>query len=101
MRMIACLSFLLATAATQAAPQAPARTIVGDPAALARLRGNTGITLQWISWDHRGRVRVSEAAGLVHLSGSQQARGGAGRLELDGDVVEIGAGSFTFRGHIA
>ena len=29
------------------------------------------------------------------------ARTGAGRLELDGDVVSIGAGSFTFRGHIA
>ena len=101
MRMIACLAFLLATAAVQAAPEAPRRTIVSDPAALARLRRNAGITLQWISWDYRGRVRVSEAAGLVHLSGSQHARGGAGRLELDGDVVEIGAGSFTFRGHIA
>ena len=101
MRVIACLVLLLATAAAQAAPDAPARTIVGDAAALARLRHNAGITLQWISWDFRGRVRVSEAAGLVHLSGSQHARAGAGRLELDGDVVEIGAGSFTFRGHIA
>lgn len=101
MRAIACLVLLLATAGAQAAPDAPARTIVGDPAALARLRHNAGITLQWISWDYRGRVRVSEAAGLVHLSGSQAARSGAGRLELDGDVVEIGAGSFTFRGHIA
>ena len=91
MRMIACLALLLATAAAQAAPEAPRRTIVSDPAALARLRRNAGITLQWISWDYRGRVRVSEAAGLVHLSGSQHARGGAGRLELDGDVVEIGA----------
>jgi hypothetical protein len=100
MRVIACLVLLLATAATQAAPEAARRTIVSDPGALARLRRNAGITLQWISWDYRGRVRVSEAAGLVHLSGSQTARSGAGRLELDGDVVEIGGGSFTFRGHI-
>jgi hypothetical protein len=100
MRLIACLAFLLATATAQATPEAPRRTIVGDQAALARLRSNAGITLQWISWDHRGRLRVSEAAGLVHLSGSQTARSGTGRLELDGDVVEIGAGSFTFRGHI-
>jgi hypothetical protein len=99
MRVIACLVLLLATAATQAASDAP-RTIVDDPAALARLRGNGGITLQWISWDYRGRVRVSEAAGRVHLSGAQRARSGTGRLDLDGDVVEIGASSFTFRGHI-
>ena len=101
MRAIACLVLLLATAATEAAPEIPARTTVSDPAALARLRRNAGITLQWISWDYRGRVRVSEAAGLVHLHGAQAARRGNGRLELDGDVVSIGAASFTFRGHIA
>jgi hypothetical protein len=100
MRAITCLLLLLATA-TQAAPEAPSRTIVGDPAALARLRNNAGISLQWISWDYRGRVRVSETGGRVHLSGAQSARSGAGRLELDGDVVEIGASSFTFRGRIA
>ena len=100
MRLISCLAPLLAAAAAQAAPE-PARTIVTDPAALARLRRNGGITLQWISWDRRGQVQVSEAGGRVHLSGSQRARGGAGRLELDGDVVEIGTAGFTFRGHIA
>jgi hypothetical protein len=101
MRAIACLALLLASAASRAAPEASPRTVVSDPAALARLRHNGGITLQWISWDHRGRVRVSEAGGRVHLSGAQRARAGAGRLELDGDVVEIGSASFTFRGRIA
>jgi len=98
MRAIACLALLLATAA---APEPPMRTTVNDPAALTRLRRNTGVTLQWISWDYRGRVRVSETAGRVHLSGLQRARRGAGRLDLDGDVVEIGPASFTFRGRIA
>ena len=101
MRVLACLALLLATAATQPTPEASPRTIVTDPAALARLGRNAGITLQWISWDYRGRVRVSEARGRVHLSGAQRARGGAGRLDLDGDVVEIGRTSFTFRGRIA
>jgi len=100
MRRIAPLLLLLATAAG-AAPDPSPPTIVNDPAALARLRRNAGITLQWISWDHRGRVRVSEAAGRIHLSGAQNARGGAGRLRLDGDMVEIGSTSFTFRGRIA
>lgn len=89
------LSLLAATPAATAE-----RTIVTDPAALARLQRNSGLTLQWISWDHRGRVQVSRSGGIVHLSGSQAARGGPGRLTLEGDVVEIGATSFTFRGRI-
>jgi hypothetical protein len=97
MRIVACLALLL----IPLVPAAAQRTIVGDPAALARLRRNGGISLQWISWDYRGRVRVSENAGRVHLSGSQTARGGPGRLTLDGDVVEIGPRGFTFRGRIA
>lgn len=97
MKPIACLALLLATAA--AAP--PERTIVAAPGALAMLRHNGGLSLQWISWDYRGSVRVSERDGLVHLAGSQAARDGPGRLELDGDVTEIGARSFTFRGRIA
>ena len=48
--------------------------MVAAPGALAMLRHNGGLTLQWISWDYRGRVRVSETDGLVHLSGSQAAR---------------------------
>ena len=92
------LALLLVAAA---APEAGSPTIIADPAALARLRNNQGITLQWIDWDHRGRLRVSDLAERVHLSGGQQARRGAGRLTLDGDVVEIGPRSFTFRGRIA
>jgi len=97
MKPFACLVLLFALAAS--AP--PERTIVRAPGALAMLRHNGGLTLQWISWDYRGRLRVSEAGGRVRLSGSQTARDGAGRLELDGEVIEIGARSFTFRGRIA
>jgi hypothetical protein len=71
-----------------------------DPAALARLRRNGGITLQWISWDYRGRLAVSDRAGRVHLSGGQRERGGAGRLELDGDLLWISADRFGFQGRI-
>lgn len=94
----------LLTAPLSAAPAQPAeRTIVDDPAALQRLRRNSGITLQWISFETpaRGRVTVSERGGLVRLRGTQVERNGAGRLELDGDVLRIGASSFTFRGRIA
>ena len=94
MKPFACLALLLAAAA-------PAeRTIVSAPGALAMLRHNSGLSLQWISWDYRGPVRVSERDGLVHLAGSQAAREGAGRLEIEGDVTAIGERSFTFRGRI-
>ncbi len=98
MTSLALLLSLFASAATAPAVE---RTIVNDPAALARLRGNSGLTLQWISWDHRGRVAVTERGGLIHLAGSQAARGSRGRLEIDGDVLAIGRDSFTFRGRIA
>lgn len=97
MKMLACLALFLTMAAA-----APAeRTIVNDPAALARLRRNSGVTLQWISFETaaRGHVRVSERGGLVHLRGSQA--GGGGELTLDGDVLRIDARSFTFRGEIS
>lgn len=99
MRFAACLALLLISFA----PAEAQRTIVNDQAALARLRSNSGVTLQWISFESpaRGHIRVSDVAGRVHLSGTQVQRGGAGRLELDGDVVEISPRSFTFRGRIA
>jgi hypothetical protein len=87
--MIALLAALLAA-------DAPA-TIVASPDALTRLRHNSGITLQWISWDYRGRLQVSDRGDVVHLTGGQT---GAGRLELDGDVVSIGPDAFTFHGRI-
>ena len=100
-------SLALALAATGAAAQTPPpaageRTIVNDRAALARLRRNTGITLQWISFHQggRGHVTATERNGLVHLRGAQTQNDSAGRVDLDGDVLAIGARSFTFRGRI-
>ena len=107
MRIIALLASLAAAALTAPIGAAPAaqtsaeRTLVRDPAALARLRRNSGITLQWISFESpaRGHVYVTERGGLVHLRGSQSGNGG--RLELEGDVLSIDAASFTFRGRIS
>jgi hypothetical protein len=87
--------------AAQTAPAGhPAQTLVESETALARLEGNSGITTQWISWDYRGHVRVTNRDGLIHLSGEQYERGGPGRLTLDGDVLQIDSNSFAFRGRI-
>jgi hypothetical protein len=104
--LIASLALTLAVtgaAAQTPPPAAGERTIVNDRAALARLRRNSGITLQWISFGQpgRGHVTVTERNGLIHLRGSQTQNRGAGRVDLDGDVLSIGPRSFTFRGRIS
>jgi hypothetical protein len=101
-KMLASLALLLAAtgAAAQASP--PERTIVNDRAALQRLRRNSGITLQWISFETPGwgHVAATMRGGLLHLSGSQLERDGPGRLTLDGDVLSVDPRSFTFKGRI-
>jgi hypothetical protein len=103
--LLASLALVLAaTGAPAQPPAAPAeRTIVNDRTAFNRLRRNSGITLQWISFESpaRGHVVAQMNGGLLHLSGSQSARNGPGRVTLDGDVLRINPRSFTFRGRIA
>ena len=75
-------------------------TDIRDRTSLERLRGNTGLTLQWIGWEKRGALEVSQRGDVVHLKGSQVAPDGKGRLWLEGDVVKIDAIHFIFRGRI-
>ncbi|WP_339346112.1 hypothetical protein [uncultured Sphingomonas sp.] len=94
------IMLLLAAAATP--PDAAGRTEVIDRAALARLRGNEGVSLQWIDWDgtHRGLLHVRQPGALVHIDGEQRVAGQPGVLTIDGDVLRIAAREFTFRGRI-
>ncbi len=75
-------------------------TEVRDLAALEKLRGNAGLTLQWIDWNTRGILEVSQRGKVVHLSGRQTAANGKGKLKIEGDVLSIDADSFIFRGRI-
>jgi hypothetical protein len=103
--LLAGLALALAATgmAPAAAPAAPGeRTIVNDRTAMSRLLRNSGITLQWISFENpgRGHVVAQLNGGLLHLNGYQQARNGRGRVTIDGDVVRINPRSFFFRGRI-
>jgi hypothetical protein len=89
-----------AAVATQPALAPVDATEVLDRAALERLRGNSGLTLQWIGWDRRGTLEVTQRGNVVHLKGSQVAGDGKGRLEVEGDVVSIDASQFVLRGRI-
>lgn len=102
--LLASLALLLTATglAAQSPPGPGERTVVNDRTALNRLRRNSGITLQWISFDYaqRGHVVAQMNGGLLHLNGTHAARGGPGRLTLDGDVLRINPRSFVFRGRI-
>ena len=103
--IFASLALILAATGAAAQTSVPApgeRTIVNDRTALNRLRRNSGITLQWIGFEtaQRGHLVAQMNGGLLHLSGSQRARTGGGRVTLDGDVLRINPRSFTFRGRI-
>jgi len=75
-------------------------TEVRDQSALERLCGNTGLTLQWIGWDKRGSLEVSQRSPVVHIKGTQIAPNVNGRLEIEGDVLSIHSYSFILLGDI-
>ena len=75
-------------------------TLVLDREGLHRLEGADGMSLQWISWERRGRIVVTEPGGRVHLEGEQREARGPGRMTLSGDVTRIDPSSFTFVGAI-
>lgn len=81
-------------------PTSPGATRILDPAAAARLRANTGVTLQWIGWNDRGTASVTDIAGTLTLRAAQAQPNGPGRLFLEGTITEIGADYFTFDGTI-
>lgn len=101
MRFAAIASLLLIAMPLPAAPPVT-HTIVNDAAALRRLQRNSGITLQWISFETagRGHLNVKTKKGVVYLKGEQREGNSGGQVTLDGDVVQIDARSFTFRGRI-
>ena len=78
-----------------------AGTKILDRAAAERLLGADGITLQWISWNYRGSFDAWDENGTIRLRGSQDEADGPGRLEIDGEVREIGADYFVFDGRIS
>ncbi|HKX78362.1 MAG TPA: hypothetical protein VJM34_07580 [Novosphingobium sp.] len=105
---IAALGLAACAAARADAPSSPPQpaypgevTKVLSQRDADRLLANTGLTLQWLDWGRtRGMVVVSKGEGLWSLRGAQAQADGPGRLLLDGAILEIGQGYFTFRGKV-
>lgn len=83
-------------------------TRILDSKAAETLRGAEGVTLQWISWDWRGRVEVRQVGDIMLLVGGQNAADaptgtrdlGSGSVMIDGVITEIGSDYFLFDGDI-
>jgi len=90
-------------AAPKTTAASPAATIINDRATFEKLLGNSGISLQWISFygADRGLLEAELKGGALHLSGRQKHNGQSGLLELNGHVVQVDKDSFIFDGTIA
>lgn len=79
----------------------PARpTRILDQAMAERLFGNTGITVQWIGWEKRGRTWIAvDEDGYWTLLGGQEGTSGE-VLDIEGFITEIGPDYFIYDGTI-
>lgn len=79
-------------------PQNP--TKINDQAAAERLFDNSGVTLQWIGWEKRGRVFIAiDENGVWWITAEHRGEGGAG-LKLEGHISEIGSDYFLYTGEV-
>ena len=79
-------------------PMAP--TGIESPRDVERLRQLEGITLQWISWERRGRVTAGpDDDGVWQLTGTQYDQTGAG-VQVSGVITEIGEDYFVLQGRV-
>ena len=99
-------AFALSACATvppagSAPPSEIGRTTILDAAMAERLRGNSGITLQWIGWDERGTANVATGDnGTWVLRAVQQDESRDAMLLLSGEITEIGSDYFLFDGTV-
>jgi hypothetical protein len=76
-------------------------TVVRDPAAKAKLLGVHGFTCQWVQWGRdKGKVEVTEAQGRLRIRGEQVSKQTGDRVSIEGEILEVKATSFLFRGRI-
>ncbi|MAY19036.1 MAG: hypothetical protein CL955_00260 [Erythrobacteraceae bacterium] len=95
------LAFSLALIAAPLTAQDEAPTRIMSQTDAERLRTVQGITLQWIDWDRRGDVSVSEDAnGVWRIEGEQLDESGAG-VRVSGVITEIGKDYFLLDGTVA
>lgn len=84
----------------QAQPQAQGgqKTEIKDQAAYERLLHNSGVSVQWLWTDARGKLKAVDENDVVRLEGGHATDKGS--VSINGQVLSISADRFTFRGTI-
>ena len=79
-----------------------APTLITHRPTFEKILGNSGITLQWLSWEtqQRGELETTLTDGTLWLKGGQGLADQTGRLQIDGRVVAVTEDAFTFNGVI-
>jgi hypothetical protein len=100
--ILTALAAIAFGAGALASSDAPATTRIEDRAAFERLIGNSGMSLQWISWTNkkRGKIDASYRNKLLHLKGEQRLTDGTGGVSIDGAVSRVGKTEFILNGTI-
>ncbi|MFM9865367.1 MAG: hypothetical protein ACKVRO_17375 [Micropepsaceae bacterium] len=98
------LRFALAMMFVFAAATVHARTLgdtqIVSEAALAKLKNNKGVTLQWLWGASPAKLAVNETPEGVMISGQQGPHNGD-QLVVNGVITRIEAKTFWFKGRIA
>jgi hypothetical protein len=93
---------VLGAAASSNSPKPIPPTKVENRAALEKLLGNSGMTIQWLSWTSsaRGPMTASWKQGALFLKGEHRAEEGTGRVTVEGRVTRINKTEFVLNGTI-
>jgi hypothetical protein len=99
LRIAVTLLFVLAAALTPAGARSLGQSQIVSEAALAKLKANKGVTLQWL-WDAKpGPFTVTETPDGLMVSGRQGPHNGD-ELVITGAITRIEARTFWFKGRI-
>ncbi len=98
--MLAGLTGIALVAGVQAQTAKPAPTRIDDRAAFERLIGNSGMSVQWISFEgaDRGTLQADYRGKVLRLKGEQ--RRGEAMVAMDGMVTRVSGTEFVFDGTI-
>lgn len=99
LRFTMIVTFLFATALATAQARTLGKTQIVNEAALAKLKNNKGVTLQWVWGASPAKLVVTETPQGITISGQQGPHNGD-QLVVNGTITRIEAKTFWLKGRI-
>ena len=100
LRFAITMTFLFAAAAATVQARTLGETQIVNEAALAKLKNNKGVTLQWVWGASPAKLVVNETPQGITISGQQGPHNGD-QLVISGVITRIEAKTFWLKGRIA